>query len=113
MSKLYYGPIYLSKDKTLRRPIGSVMPPPPSVAASHRDTLLASREVGLRFKDHASPTTVRQAMARALVHGVVSLLDLESTNRVTSIRSRLEPEFGRYGVLVIPRARSNYQVRRE
>ena len=35
------------------------MSPPPSVAAAHRQALLAEREVGSWFKDHASPATAR------------------------------------------------------
>lgn len=35
------------------------MAPRPSVAAAHRETLLATREVGSWFKDHASPATAR------------------------------------------------------
>lgn len=49
-------------------------------------------------------------MARALLHGVVSLLDLESTSRVTSIWWRLEHEFGLRGVLVMPYPHFSYQV---
>jgi len=33
--------------------------PPPSTAAAHRQSLLATREVGSWFKDHASPATAR------------------------------------------------------
>ncbi len=35
------------------------MPPPPSAAAIHRQSLLATREVGSWFKDHASPATAQ------------------------------------------------------
>ena len=35
------------------------MAPPPSITAAHRQSLLASREVGSWFKDHASPATAR------------------------------------------------------
>jgi len=35
------------------------VPPPPSIAAIHRQSLLATREVGSWFKDHASPASAR------------------------------------------------------
>jgi 2'-5' RNA ligase len=44
------------------------------------------------------------------LHGVGSLLDLAFTNRVRSLWSRLEQEFGLRGVLVMPYPHVSYQV---
>jgi 2'-5' RNA ligase len=44
------------------------------------------------------------------LNGVGSLLDLASTNRVRSLWSRLELEFGLRGVLVMPYPHISYQV---
>jgi 2'-5' RNA ligase len=46
------------------------------------------------------------------LHGVVSLLDPSATNRVKSIWSNLEREFGLRGVLVMPYPHFSYQIAR-
>src|SRR5208282_4809428 len=51
-----------------------------------------------------------QASQPRHLHGVGSLLDLESTNRVRSLWSRLEKEFGLRGVLVMPYPHVSHQV---
>ena len=59
MSKLYYGPIYYVQRLIFRVPNLVYVPPPISIAGAHRASLLATREVGSWFKDHASPATAR------------------------------------------------------
>jgi len=46
------------------------------------------------------------------LHGVVSLLDANAANRVKSIWSNMEREFGLRGVLVMPYPHFSYQVAR-
>jgi integrase len=65
------------------------VPPPPSVAAIHRQSLLATREVGSWFKDHASPATAQtqldqlELFCRRTGKEPLELMDLAKRNPTT------------------------------